>query len=85
MTIIDIKLLDARQAGQMPAYATPGSAGLDLRASTLFRLPSVPAATKAGFTLAQKMVGRVKQSEAQRHAMAEDTTDFERREYFSRF
>ena len=28
---------------------------------------------------------RVKQSEAQRHAMAEDTTDFERREYFSRF
>jgi glutamine synthetase len=28
---------------------------------------------------------RVKQSEAQRHALAEDTTDFERREYFSRF
>jgi aconitate hydratase 2 / 2-methylisocitrate dehydratase len=31
---------------------------LGLPASTLFRLPSVPAATKAGFTLAQKMVGR---------------------------
>jgi aconitate hydratase 2/2-methylisocitrate dehydratase len=31
---------------------------LGLPASTLFRLPSEPAATKAGFTLAQKMVGR---------------------------
>jgi aconitate hydratase 2 / 2-methylisocitrate dehydratase len=31
---------------------------LGLPASTMFRLPSVPAATKAGFTLAQKMVGR---------------------------
>jgi glutamine synthetase len=28
---------------------------------------------------------RVKQSEAQRHALAEDSADFERREYFSRF
>ena len=32
MTIIDIKVLDARMADQLPAYATPGSAGLDLRA-----------------------------------------------------
>ena len=32
MTTIDVKLLDARMAGQLPAYATPGSAGLDLRA-----------------------------------------------------
>ena len=32
MTIIDVKLLDARMAGALPAYATPGSAGLDLRA-----------------------------------------------------
>jgi dUTP pyrophosphatase len=32
MTEIDVKILDARMAGQMPAYATPGSAGLDLRA-----------------------------------------------------
>ena len=32
MTVIDVKVLDARVAEQMPAYATPGSAGLDLRA-----------------------------------------------------
>jgi aconitate hydratase 2/2-methylisocitrate dehydratase len=31
---------------------------LGLPASTLFRLPTAPAATKAGFSLAQKMVGR---------------------------
>lgn len=31
---------------------------LGLPASTLFRLPTAPVATKAGFTLAQKMVGR---------------------------
>ena len=29
---IDVKILDPRIAGQVPAYATPGSAGLDLRA-----------------------------------------------------
>ena len=29
---VDIKILDARIAHQFPAYATPGSAGLDLRA-----------------------------------------------------
>jgi dUTP pyrophosphatase len=32
MTVIDVKVLDARMAEHMPAYATPGSAGLDLRA-----------------------------------------------------
>ena len=32
MTTIDLKLLDARMAEHLPAYATPGSAGLDLRA-----------------------------------------------------
>ena len=32
MTIIDMKVLDARLADQLPAYATSGSAGLDLRA-----------------------------------------------------
>jgi len=29
---VDVKILDSRLAEQMPAYATPGSAGLDLRA-----------------------------------------------------
>ncbi len=29
---IDVKILDPRLAQQLPAYATPGSAGLDLRA-----------------------------------------------------
>jgi dUTP pyrophosphatase len=29
---IDVKILDARMADQLPAYATAGSAGLDLRA-----------------------------------------------------
>jgi dUTP pyrophosphatase len=32
MTTVDIKVLDARMADFLPAYATPGSAGLDLRA-----------------------------------------------------
>lgn len=32
MTPIDLKVLDPRMADQLPAYATPGSAGLDLRA-----------------------------------------------------
>jgi len=29
---IDVKIIDQRMADQLPAYATPGSAGLDLRA-----------------------------------------------------
>jgi dUTP pyrophosphatase len=32
MTTIDVKVLDPRMAEQLPSYATPGSAGLDLRA-----------------------------------------------------
>ena len=32
MTEIELKLLDPRLADQLPQYATPGSAGLDLRA-----------------------------------------------------
>ena len=32
MKTIDVKILDARMRDQLPAYATTGSAGLDLRA-----------------------------------------------------
>jgi dUTP pyrophosphatase len=32
MVDIDVRLLDPRLADRLPAYATPGSAGLDLRA-----------------------------------------------------
>ena len=32
MSTVDIRVLDARVADSLPAYATPGSAGLDLRA-----------------------------------------------------
>lgn len=32
MMKIDVKIMDSRMAEQLPAYATPGSAGLDLRA-----------------------------------------------------
>ena len=32
MTEVQIRILDPRMAEQLPAYATPGSAGLDLRA-----------------------------------------------------
>jgi dUTP pyrophosphatase len=33
MTTIDVRVLDPRLAAQMPRYATPGAAGLDLRAA----------------------------------------------------
>ena len=32
MTLIDLKVIDPRMADHLPAYATPGAAGLDLRA-----------------------------------------------------
>jgi dUTP pyrophosphatase len=32
MTHVDVRILDERIAERLPAYATPGSAGLDLRA-----------------------------------------------------
>jgi len=34
MTTIDVRVLDPRMAEHLPAYATAGSAGLDLRACT---------------------------------------------------
>ncbi len=33
MTTVDIRILDPRMAEALPSYATPGSAGLDLRAA----------------------------------------------------
>lgn len=41
---IDIKILDDRLSSQMPAYATAGSAGLDLRACTSEALTLQPQA-----------------------------------------
>ena len=32
VTHVDVRILDERIAERLPAYATPGSAGLDLRA-----------------------------------------------------
>ena len=32
MPVIDLRILDERVRGNLPAYATPGAAGLDLRA-----------------------------------------------------
>ena len=45
MTTIDLKILDARLREQMPAYATPGSAGLDLRACIDAPLTLAPGST----------------------------------------
>ena len=42
MTTIDVKVLDARMAAHLPQYATPGSAGLDLRACIDAPLPVEP-------------------------------------------
>ena len=33
MTVVDVRVLDPRMAEHLPAYATSGSAGLDLRAA----------------------------------------------------
>ena len=45
MTDIDIRVLDARMADCLPAYATAGSAGLDLRACLDAPLLLAPGAT----------------------------------------
>jgi dUTP pyrophosphatase len=45
MKTIDLKILDPRLTEQMPAYATPGSAGLDLRACIDLPLTIAPGTT----------------------------------------
>ena len=45
MTDIDVRVLDARMAEHLPAYATAGSAGLDLRAGLDAPLLLAPGAT----------------------------------------
>ena len=45
MTAIDLQVLDPRMAEQIPAYATPGSAGLDLRACLDAALTLAPGQT----------------------------------------
>ncbi len=44
MAVVDVKLLDPRMAGALPAYATTGSAGLDLRACLDAPLELLPGA-----------------------------------------
>ena len=46
MKSIEVKILDARLREQMPAYATPGSAGLDLRAYLASPLTLEPGQTE---------------------------------------
>ena len=46
MKTIELKILDARLREQLPAYATPGSAGLDLRACVRAPLTLEPGQTE---------------------------------------
>ncbi|MHB1676013.1 MAG: dUTP diphosphatase [Sulfuriferula sp.] len=43
--VIDVKILDARLHEQLPGYATPGAAGIDLRACIDMPIELVPAQT----------------------------------------
>ncbi len=54
MNVVDVKVLDPRLADAMPAYATPGSAGLDLRAcldAPLELLPGAAALIPTGLSI----------------------------------
>jgi dUTP pyrophosphatase len=46
MRTIDVRILDERLRGQLPHYATPGSAGLDLRACINAPLELAPGQTE---------------------------------------
>ena len=46
MKTIDVRILDERLRGQLPQYATPGSAGLDLRACINAPLALAPGQTE---------------------------------------
>ena len=46
MKTLDVKILDARLKDNLPAYATPGSAGLDLRACIEAAITLAPGETK---------------------------------------
>jgi dUTP pyrophosphatase len=46
MQVLDIRVLDARLRDQLPAYATSGAAGLDLRACIAEPLTLAPGATE---------------------------------------
>ena len=46
MQQLDVKILDARLQGQLPAYATDGAAGLDLRACINALMTLAPGATE---------------------------------------
>ena len=46
MRTIDVRILDERLRGQLPQYATPGSAGLDLRACISGPLALAPGQTE---------------------------------------
>jgi glutamine synthetase len=83
--------LDGLARGLMPPRATesPYAGNAEMIPTTL---PDALAALQADAALVAgfgpdfvRYYSRVKQSEAQRHAAAADITDFERREYFSRF